>query len=502
MTRHVKDSGRFRTASGSFDVYVPFVEWGLRLLRADGRLGYIVPSRFLKADYGARLRALLAADHLVEEIIDFGDAQIFEDATNYTCILIADRRGQPTVQFRAVSGTSTAVRQELAEGRLPPAESYPVAGLGRAPWVLVPTRERAILDVMAARSARLDAVTSGIFTGLQTSADDVYIVHDLGLRGGLRRVRTRSGDVLDLEDDLLHPLASGPDVERYAFRHLRTLLLFPYAPGTDGITRLLDEPVLRKLPLTWAYLQANETTLRAREKGKMDHAEWWAYVYPKSLGHHVHPKLGVAATVMRLEVAADLAGAVHFHNVRVNGILPRPGGVPLATLAAILNARAVDYAFRRGSVPLANGHFQANKQFIAPLPIPTDIPPDLHRHGSELCTTWQAIHAERGAYLAHLQSVIGADPYALPGSRALTAYDMHTTAELLSILDKAQGKLAVNPRTRAAREVVTRDLEASTAKVTALRRTAAELQATVDDLVFDAYGLSIAQREVVDSEYD
>ena len=55
----------------------------------------------------------------------------------------------------------------------------------------------------------------------------------------------------------------------------------------------------------------------------MNHDGWYAFSRTQSLGLHDLPKLGVAATVSRLEIAADLDGAVYFHNVRVNGVLGR-----------------------------------------------------------------------------------------------------------------------------------------------------------------------------------
>lgn len=51
----------------------------------------------------------------------------------------------------------------------------------------------------------------------------------------------------------------------------------------------------------------------------MDHDGWWAFGQTQSLGLHDQPKLGVAATVQRSEVAAEPGGAALFHNVRVNG---------------------------------------------------------------------------------------------------------------------------------------------------------------------------------------
>jgi hypothetical protein len=94
---------RYSTARGSFDSYIPFIERGVELLAPEGRLGFIVPNKFLKLAYGAGLRAMLSGDRLVEEIIDFGDAQIFDRATNYTAVLLLGNAGSDGLDYRGAS---------------------------------------------------------------------------------------------------------------------------------------------------------------------------------------------------------------------------------------------------------------------------------------------------------------------------------------------------------------------------------------------------------------
>jgi adenine-specific DNA methylase len=66
-------AGHYRTArQGSYDIYVVFVEKGLKLLNKRGLLGYILPNKFLTTDYGASLRELLAEGRSLMELIDFG----------------------------------------------------------------------------------------------------------------------------------------------------------------------------------------------------------------------------------------------------------------------------------------------------------------------------------------------------------------------------------------------------------------------------------------------
>jgi type I restriction-modification system DNA methylase subunit len=219
---------RYITASGSFDAYVPFIERGVRLLRSAGRLGFIAPNTFLKLDYGSHLRALLAGHRLVQELVDFGDAQVFDGATNYTCLIVLDREGNDEFDYTAAQGSSDEVRRAVATHALPAAERYRARELGAHPWILVSGEEREILGKMRSSGVPLVDCTTNIFTGLQTSADSIYIVQDRGVRDGMRAVVTRSGSEFELESDLLHPLASGLDVERYTFRTLDSLLLFPY----------------------------------------------------------------------------------------------------------------------------------------------------------------------------------------------------------------------------------------------------------------------------------
>lgn len=491
---------RYATAFGSFDAYVPFIERGFTLLRTDGRLGYIVPSTFLKLDYGRRLRARLANERAVDTIVDFGHAQMFEGATNYTCILILDHAGVPDLTFTAVKGTSTDVRRVVASRELPDSERYPTRGLGSDPWLLLGHEERAIVEAMRKAGPALAAVTGGVFTGLQTSADPIYILEDRGLRDGRRVVVGAEGNEIELEPGLLRPLASGPDVERYTLRTLGSLLLFPYR-RREGRMELVTEDELRSLPRTWDYLKGHEVELRAREQGKMDHDGWWAFGRTQSLGLHDQPKLGVAATVQRLEVAADPAGAAFFHNVRVNGILPREGSPRLFALLAVLNSRPVDFAFRRGAAPLQNGFYTANKQFISWLPVPEPSPASLDDLGHRLYDSATAVEQERAAFLDWLASLCGTRLKELAGWTKVEAYATLGQAAVLDVLDANSNRLKIDPRSRAHRERISAELDASATRIAEWMAQLTRLEREVDVLVCDAYGLTAAQVAQVDSEY-
>ncbi len=76
----------YSTLESRGDIYMLFVERGLHLLRKGGLLSYIMLNKWEKVMYGRPLRELFLHTNLTH-LIDFGDNQIFEDATTYTCII-------------------------------------------------------------------------------------------------------------------------------------------------------------------------------------------------------------------------------------------------------------------------------------------------------------------------------------------------------------------------------------------------------------------------------
>ena len=496
---------RFATARGSFDAYVVFLERGLGLLSPHGRLGFIVPNKLFKLDYGERLRGALSAGALVDEVLDFGASQVFTEATNYTCLLVLDRGGVEELSYRRIQGTRDELLAELAAPSTVPAQRFPTRTLGGAPWVLVPPEEAAVIRTSSEGSERLDAVTRQIFQGLITSADDVYVLEDRGERSGLRVVYSRASDrELEIEPDLLHPLASGEDTGHYAFRALVDSLLFPYAREADAM-RLLSRDELTHVPRTWGYLEQHEGRLRARENGRMDHDRWYAFGRTQSLGLHDSPKLGVAATVKRLEVSADLEGDVYFHNVRVNGILGAERGLGLPTVLVLLNSRLLDWIFRRGSAHHANDYYAANKQFIAGLPI--RIPSG--RQGGELEALGRRLHdlaastaEERGSFLRWLASTVGAPRASLLRRRELAGYEVVGADRVVGALNRMRNQLAVDPRERAVRELIEAEHRRSVERLRPVLDELTSAEREADAQVYELYELPTHMRALVEAEYE
>jgi adenine-specific DNA-methyltransferase len=67
------------TMRGRGDIYVGFIERSLRLLKPGGKVGFICADRWMRNQYGAELRELVARDYAVEHVWTMHDVDAFEE---------------------------------------------------------------------------------------------------------------------------------------------------------------------------------------------------------------------------------------------------------------------------------------------------------------------------------------------------------------------------------------------------------------------------------------
>lgn len=405
--------------TGNFDLYLPFIEQGLRLLAPGGRMGFIAPSLWTVNQYGEGLRRLVRRRRQLDRWLDFKAFQIFKEAITYTALQFFTREPNVAVKIASASdGKAAGVDWSDADLGVP-YEALPLDG----EWLMATGAERALIDRLTATCPRLDdlSLTSLIFQGLITSADHIY--HLRRARRG-HYICSPKGDAspyeVEVEDAIMKPLISGPEAKRYEEPTTGTYLLFPYERSAAGAMRLLAADELeRRFPKAWAHLRSWERELRARERDSFDDDAWWRFGRNQSLDKQEISKLIVAQTVPEMRVCADTGGAVYLNNVRVNGIVAARD-VDHAYLLGVLNGPVADFVFRRIGKPKSGGYFEANKQFIAPLPVPRALPEDqrvvaaMARNLQALWTARRDSIAAAGARLAVLARARHNEPWLWP----------------------------------------------------------------------------------------
>lgn len=202
------------THHGAADLYIYFYDQGLRLLRAGGRLSYIVTNKWLRAGYGEKLRDHFAQNAQVERLIDFGHAPIFAEADVFPCIIVLrkpeagegveQQQVQVTAFPRDVLG-STTINSYVVEN------SYSVEqkSLGRSPWSLEATDVEMLLQkIKRGGIPLLDYAAVRPLVGIKTGFNTAFLIDE-----------TAKSKLLTAHPDLgrhILPYLRGRDIKRWA----------------------------------------------------------------------------------------------------------------------------------------------------------------------------------------------------------------------------------------------------------------------------------------------
>jgi N-6 DNA Methylase/TaqI-like C-terminal specificity domain len=460
------------TRTGNFDLYLPFIEMGLRLLRSSGRMGYIAPSVWTVNEYGEGLRNLISRGQHLDRWLDFRSYQVFEEATVYTALQLFSR--SPTNMIRVAEAprgpTQVPPNPWVAGGAL----SWGDQDHGDR-WVMLAGEARALIDRLARDCRPLAAVTTQIFVGVQTSADAIFHLD----RIGPGRYRCRPPGTprplayeVEVEDGIMRPLVSGAEAKRYIVPTSGTHILYPYKLDAEGHMRLVPAATMqRDFPRAWAHLMRFRETLEGREAKRVGETitrpfaddGWYRFGRSQNIDKQNRSKLVLPRLVNHLVAAYDEFGNVCLDNVDVGGILIAAGTDPWFLLG-ILNAPVADFIFRRVSKPFRGDYLSANRQFIKDLPIP-NADASAQATVATLARDLQRLHTDRRQILADLgrrldfatrarppewlfHGLPAAEDFALVAPTNLRARDRSTRAMALRDAEIARREAAVGAALR------------------------------------------------------
>lgn len=345
---------RYVTCRGRFDMYVPFVELGVRLLRAAGRFGMITPSNFFLRDYGQNLRRFLLDESAIEKVVDFGDMQIFPGATNYPTILITSRN---------VPEPDNCLSYLLKTYEPDTATLYRQSELSEEPWLFVTDAERRVFSKMESAPSRpLSEVSDGIVEGIVTGQNKVFLLNE--------------DDVakLELDERVVRRCPRGQFIKRWTLMPGAEFIVYPYDTDPSGRTVSWDERRIRKdYPklheyLTWQRaIPSNEGGLSGREYFDSSSKNWF------ELWNQRDKSLLDQRKILTPEVAATPNFAIVEGNTYVADsgtaiVLPDKSD-DLYYITGLLNSRILGRYHQRRSVPKANGYLIYKHAFLKRLPI-------------------------------------------------------------------------------------------------------------------------------------
>ncbi len=351
---------RFSTYTGTADILVYFYEQAINLLRQGGTLTFITSNKYFRAGYGEGLRALLGNNTQIKQIIDFGDAPVFEAAA-YASIIVLNKEAMKDNETRvwtfpqkeSVDDFEAAFRR--FGFRLPQHE------LRADGWRLENQIVLRLLENIRSQGKLLSnyLAEEKIYLGIKTGLNDAFVIPSA------RRDQLIEKDKSSKE--VLKPFLRGRDVKRWSAEYSEQYLIKIESSGNkkhpwsgkslEGAEKIFAETY----PAIHEHFQAYREDLIKREDQGVYFWELRACKYWKEFER---PKILYPDIYSHQSFAWDADG---FISGNTTYLIPTKE----KWLTAILNSNLIEWFYSQLSNKLRGGYLRAFTDYMKQVPIPS-----------------------------------------------------------------------------------------------------------------------------------
>lgn len=334
---------KFEVVSDRADLYCYFYERGLRLLKPDGRLGFISSSTFFKTGSGAPLRRYLLKTATIETVTDFGDLQVFGGVTTYPAILTMRRAAAPpehALQFAKLDALPDGDLEEMFAAQ---AQPFPQGKLGVGSWELENPRLRALREKIVAGKRTLKEVYGSPLYGIKTGLNEAFVV-DRATRERLVRDDPKSAE-------LLRPFLEGKDLKRWRAEP-RDLSIIYIPKNTFDIER-------------YPAIKAHLLPFKAQLEARATQQEWFELQQAQQAYTPALAARKISYPHFSVESLFHLEASGYFSNDKTYFIPERA-----EYLVAFLNSKIAWYWITGLSPAVRGGFHEMRVQYVETLPLP------------------------------------------------------------------------------------------------------------------------------------
>ena len=348
---------RYQSAVGNYDIYVLFLEKSFALLNKQGKLSYILPHKFLISDFGKGIRTFFSENKAVNSLLHFGSEIVFKEASTYTCIITLSHNNE-NLYFKSLKPDEIFNEFEY--------DFVSYEKLDSSKWNLTNQEITKILAKINKQPLRTKDIFSRIFTGIQTSADIVYML--LKTKDGLY---SKVFDThVEIEDGLLKPILKADDISRYRNLSNQYFIIFPYLVNNDKAIPMSEEYIKDNFPKGYEYLKANEVFLRGREKGRFDNPEEW-FLFSRKQGIDGVEKEKIITPDIAYKSQMSFDNSNFYHGTTLYSFIKNDDiKENYMFYLSIFNSSIMWFFIKNTSTELRGGYFRFKTKYLEPFPLP------------------------------------------------------------------------------------------------------------------------------------
>lgn len=373
---HNKDaeffSQNYDSAKGKYDIYILFLEKAFNLLKEGGSLGFIIPHKFINADFGTGIRKFLKKHQCVEKIISFGENLIFKDAITYTALVFLKKEKLDKILYYEVKGSKTNQEIETEINQLTDSHfaSILFASLEDKKWIFSSAGNKSVLEKLNKQPLRLKDVFSNIFQGIITTNDDIFVLkgefkgnHFIGFSKALNKE-------IILEKNIMKPLLKGEDVNRYMYLSENNYVIYPHFIQ-ETKTKTYEEAFLKnEFPMAYEYLNDfKEKLSETKIKWKTNPKYWYSLHNSRDILNFTQSKIITKQISLGSNISYDNEG-LYFNSMCCGLIKKAETKEDYKYFLTILNSSLLWFFIKNTGDILSGGYFRYKNKYLKPFPIP------------------------------------------------------------------------------------------------------------------------------------
>lgn len=358
-----KASPVYTTYNKRGDIYCLFVERAMSLLKDNGFASYIMQNKWMQASYGKELREFFLSVRL-EKLIDFGDIQVFDDATTYPCIFVA-QKAAPATEFTA-STLKELERADFAKSIDQYAEKFALEHLSSDTWTLSSQWESDLLRRLDNEMITLGEYVGGeAYRGVLTGLTKAFLIDE----DTKKRIIEEDKNA----EQVIHPVMRGRDIKPWESSEIECYLIGTFPALHLNID---DYPGVKKWLLTFGIEKLEQTGVKRVIDGeevksrKKTNNKWFetqdAIAY---YAEFAKPKIMYQKFQVKPCFVYDEQGLYCNDSM---WIIPTED----KALLALLNSKMAWWLMKKKCTQIQNG-VQLIWQYLSKIPVPRELPQEL-----------------------------------------------------------------------------------------------------------------------------
>ncbi len=351
---------QFKVFNGSADLYTYFYELALNMLSANGIMTFITSNKWIRSEYGRKLRKLFLENEIVQ-LIDFGRNRLF-GATVDSNIIIVKKDVQnilPSLYYFDENTEGISLLEMLKLGKVNG------VNLSEDAWLLKAGENDKLKTKIESHGIPLINFGVNIFRGILTGFNKAYHINEIEKEKLIG---------LDPQNNkIIHPLICGSDTEKFYCNSPKVWLI--YVPwhfpcqldeSIKGASLKAEEAFKDQYPVIYSHLSQYKEQLSQRNLAETGiRYEWYAMQRwgSKYWMDFQKPKIIWQAISKRMAFAYDQSGD-YYCDVTTYFMT----GNNLKYILAILNSKLFEYALLK--IYLEGDTFKSKNAIIQNFPVP------------------------------------------------------------------------------------------------------------------------------------